>query len=65
VMDAPLVRIHQAAVSGGGPTAGNYLDPATGISTNNYCTAAFNVSNGSVRGITTAGHCAQYGSQTS
>jgi hypothetical protein len=65
IMDKPLVRRNEAAVSGGGPTSGTYVDPADGGTYGNNCTAAFNVSNGSVRGITTAGHCAKYSGQTS
>lgn len=65
IMDKPLVRRAEAAISGGGPTNGTYVDPADGATYGNNCTAAFNVSDGSVRGITTAGHCAKCTGQTS
>jgi hypothetical protein len=65
IIDKPLIRRPEAAVSGGGPTTGSYVDPSDGYTYGNNCTAAFNVSNGSLRGITTAGHCARYDGQTS
>jgi hypothetical protein len=65
VVDKPLRRHNESVVSGGGPTTGTYVDPADGLTYGNNCTAAFTDSNGSVRGISTAGHCAQYSGQTS
>lgn len=64
VQNKPLTRKPEAAIEGGGDTSGTYVDPVDKQTYGNNCSAAFSVVSGSVRGISTAGHCAQYSGQT-